>query len=209
MAGRCTVALVALLRCTGGVVVSPPLVGTGLAGVPGCCVLVGLVRCTGVARGVVSAGVDSPGCVEGCAADFLAVVVALLARVRGAAVSDGATEVTTGAAAEEVLAVSVTFCAGVAVVPLAMAVAADVVVVRRLVAGLASCSGLPGMALSVLERVLARLLVVAGFTCSLVLASGDSDVFLMKKTPFYWMVRLKRRRKSLFTATKKYCRLLR
>jgi hypothetical protein len=182
--------------------------------VPGCCGFVALLRCTGVVRGVVSAGVESLGCVEGCAADFLVVVVVLLARVRGAAASDGATGVATGAAAEEVLAVSVTFCAGVAVVPLAEAVAADVDVVRRLVAGLTSCSGLPGMALSVLERVLARLLVVAGFTCSLVLASGvlasgDSDVFLMKKTPFYWMVRLKRRRKSLFTATKKYCRLLR
>jgi hypothetical protein len=203
------VALVALLCCTGGVVLSPPLSGTGLAGVPGCCDLVGLVRCTGVVRGVVSAGVESPGCVEGCAADFLAVVVALLARVRGAAVSDGATGVTTGAAAEEVLAVPVTFCAGVAVVPLAKAAVEDADVVRCLVAGLTSCSELSGMALSVLERVLARLLVVAGFTCSLVLASGDSDVFLMKKTPFYWMVRLKRRRKSLFTATKKYCRLLR
>ena len=198
-------ALVALLRCTGEVVLSPPLAGTGLAGVPCCCDLVGLVRCTGVVRGVVSAGVESPGCVEGCAADFLAVVVALLARVRGAAVSDGAT----GAAAEEVLAVPVTFCAGVAVVPLAEAAVEDADVVRRLVAGLTSCSELSGMALSVLERVLARLLVVAGFTCSLVLASGDSDVFLMKKTPFCWMVRLKRRRKSLFTATKKYCRLLR
>ena len=206
-------ALVALLRCTGEVVLSPPLSGTGLAGVPGCCDLVGLVRCTGVVRGVVSAGAESPGCVEGCVADFLAVVVALLARVRGAAVSDGATGVatgvTTGAAAEEVLAVPVTFCAGVAVVPLAKAAVEDADVVRCLVAGLTSCSELSGMALSVLERVLARLLVVAGFTCSLVLASGDSDVFLMKKTPFCWMVRLKRRRKSLFTATKKYCRLLR
>lgn len=130
-------------------------------------------------------------------------------RVRGA-VSDGAAEV----AAEAVLAVSATFWAGATVAPLAEAAVADVDVVRRLAAGLTSCSelsGLPGKVLSVLERVLDRLLVVAGFTCSSVLAlvSGDSDVFLMKKTPFFRMVRLKRRRKSLFTATKKYCRLLR
>jgi hypothetical protein len=191
------------------VAVSTPLAG---AGVLACCDLVALVRCAGVVRGVVSAGVESPGCVGGCAADFLAAVVVLLVRgaerVRGA-VSDGAAE----AAAEAVLAVSATFWAGATVAPLAEVAVADVDVVRRLAAGLTSCSelsGLPGKVLSVLER-LDRLLVVAGFTCSLVLAlaSGDSDVFLMKKTPFYRMVRLKRRRKSLFTATKKYCRLLR
>ena len=206
VAGRCAVVLVALLRSTVGVVVSTPP-----AGVLTCCDLVVTVRCSGVVRGVVSAGVESPGCVEGCAADFLAAVVVLLVRcavrVRGA-VSVGAAEV----AAEVALAVSVTFWAGAAVAPLAEAAVADVDVVRRLTAGLTSCSefsGLPGKALSVLERVLVRLLVVAGFTCSLVLASGDSDVFFMKKTPFYWMVRLKRRQKSLFTATKKYCRLLR
>ncbi len=212
MAGRCTVVLVALLRCTVGVAVSTPLAGAGVAGVLACCDLVALVRCAGVVRGVVSAGVESPGCVGGCAADFLAAVVVLLVRgaerVRGA-VSDGAAE----AAAEVVLAVSATFWAGATVAPLAEVAVADVDVVRRLAAGLTSCSelsGLPGKVLSVLER-LDRLLVVAGFTCSLVLAlaSGDSDVFLMKKTPFYRMVRLKRRRKSLFTATKKYCRLLR
>ena len=212
MAGRCTVVLVALLRCTVGVAVSTPLAGAGVAGVLACCDLVALVRCAGVVRGVVSAGVESPGCVGGCAADFLAAVVVLLVRgaerVRGA-VSDGAVE----AAAEAVLAVSATFWAGATVAPLAEVAVADVDVVRRLAAGLTSCSelsGLPGKVLSVLER-LDRLLVVAGFTCSLVLvlASGDSDVFLMKKTPFYRMVRLKRRRKSLFTATKKYCRLLR
>ena len=189
--------------------VSTPLAGAGVAGVLACCDLVALVRCTGVVRGVVSAGVESPGCVGGCAADFLAAVVVLLVRgaerVRGA-VSDGA--------AEAVLAVSATFWAGATVAPLAEVAVADVDVVRRLAAGLTSCSelsGLPGKVLSVLERVLDRLLVVAGFTCSSVLAlvSGDSDVFLMKKTPFFRMVRLKRRRKSLFTATKKYCRLLR
>jgi len=191
------------------VAVSAPLAGAGVAGVLACCDLVALVRCTGVVRGVVSAGVESPGCVGGCAADFLAAVVVLLVRgaerVRGA-VSDGA--------AEAVLAVSATSWAGATVAPLAEVAVADVDVVRRLAAGLTSCSelsGLPGKVLSVLERVLDRLLVVAGFTCSSVLAlvSGDSDVFLMKKTPFFRMVRLKRRRKSLFTATKKYCRLLR
>ena len=93
MAGRCTVVLVALLRCTVGVAVSTPLAGAGVAGVLACCDLVALVRCAGVVRGVVSAGVESPGCVGGCAADFLAAVVVLLVRgaerVRGA-VSDGA-----------------------------------------------------------------------------------------------------------------------
>jgi len=197
------------------VAVSTPLAGAGVAGVLACCDLVALVRCAGVVRGVVSAGVESPGCVGGCAADFLAAVVVLLVRgaerVRGA-VSDGAAE----AAAEAVLAVSAASWAGATVAPLAEVAVADVDVVRRLAAGLTSrseLSGLPGKVLSVLERVLDRLLVVAGFTCSsvlvLALASGDSDVFLMKKTPFFRMVRLKRRRKSLFTATKKYCRLLR
>ena len=195
--------------------VSTPLAGAGVAGVLACCDLVALVRCAGVVRGVVSAGVESPGCVGGCAADFLAAVVVLLVRgaerVRGA-VSDGAAE----AAAEAVLAVSAASWAGATVARLAEVAVADVDVVRRLAAGLTSrseLSGLPGKVLSVLERVLDRLLVVAGFTCSsvlvLALASGDSDVFLMKKTPFFRMVRLKRRRKSLFTATKKYCRLLR
>ena len=205
MAGRCTVVLVALLRCAVGVAVSTPLAGAGAAGVLACCDLVALVRCAGVVRGVVSAGVESPGCVGGCAADFLAAVVVLLVRgverVRGA-VSDGA--------AEAVLAVSATFWAGATVAPLAEAAVADVDVVRRLAAGLTSCfelSGLPGKVLSVLERVLVRLLVAAGFTCSAALVSGDSDVFLMKKTPFYRMMRLKRCRKSHFTATKKYCRL--
>jgi hypothetical protein len=41
-------------------------------------------------------------------------------------------------------------------------------------------------ALSAFARV-ERLRVVPGFTCSL--ASGDSDVFFMKKTPFYQMIR--------------------
>ena len=61
-------------------------------------------------------------------------------------------------------------------------------------------------ALTVLERAVVLGLDVVVFACSF--ASGDSDVFLMKKTPFYRMMRHKWRRKSLFTATKKYCRLL-
>ena len=143
-------------------------------------------------------------------ADFLAAVAALLARgaerVRGA-VSDGAAEVAPGVA----LVASVTFWVGTTVAPLSEAEAAGVdVCVRRLTTGFTSCSELsPGKALAGLERVLVRLLVVAGFTCSVALVSGDSDVFFMKKTPFYRIMRLMRCRKSLFTATKKYCRLLR
>ncbi len=57
-----------------------------------------------------------------------------------------------------------------------------------------------------LERAVVLVLGVVVFACSF--ASGDSDVFLMKKTPFYRMMRHKWRRKSLFTATKKYCRPL-
>jgi len=102
----------------------------------------------------------------------------------GAAVSDGAAE-----AAGAALAVSVTIWAGGTVAPLAEA--ADVA--RRLAVGFTSCSEfscLAGEALAVLERVLVRLLVVAGFTCSFSLVSGDSDIFFMKKTPFYRMMRL-------------------
>jgi hypothetical protein len=126
--------------------------------------------------------------------------------VRGA-VSDGVVVVAPGV----VLVVSVTFWFGTTVAPLSETEAADAdVCVRRLTAGFTSCSELsPGKVLAGLERVLVRLLVVAGFTCSVALVSGDSDVFLMKKTPFYRMMRLKWCRKSLFTATKKYCRLLR
>lgn len=43
------------------------------------------------------------------------------------------------------------------------------------------------MALSVFERVVVRLRVLVGFTCSF--ASGVSDVLLMKKTPFYLRIR--------------------
>lgn len=55
-------------------------------------------------------------------------------------------------------------------------------------AGFVACSGLSdaGVALSVFARVAERVRVVAGFTCSL--ASGDSDVLLIKKTPFYQMI---------------------
>jgi hypothetical protein len=78
--------------------------------------------------------------------------------------------------------------------------------VRRRVTGFVSgCSWLPGVALSDFERALARVLVVVGFACSF--PSGDSEVFLMKKTPFYRIMRHKWRRKSLFTATRKDCHL--
>jgi len=105
----------------------------------------------------------------------------------GAAVSDGAAEAAASDGAA--LAVSVTIWAGGTVAPLAEA--ADVA--RRLAVGFTSCSEfscLAGEALAVLERVLVRLLVVAGFTCSFSLVSGDSDIFFMKKTPFYRMMRL-------------------
>jgi hypothetical protein len=59
-------------------------------------------------------------------------------------------------------------------------------VVRRWTVGRAICSWLwlPCVALSDFERAVARLLEVAGFTCSL--PSGVSDIFFMlKMTPFY------------------------
>ena len=40
-----------------------------------------------------------------------------------------------------------------------------------------------------------------GLACSV--PSGNSDVFVMKKTPFYQLMRHKWRRKSLFTAIKR------
>jgi hypothetical protein len=57
----------------------------------------------------------------------------------------------------------------------------DAVLLRRVVAGLFSDSWLTVVAFSVFERV-DRVRVVAGFSCSFV--SEDSDVFVMKKTPF-------------------------
>src|SRR5581483_11434388 len=65
-------------------------------------------------------------------------------------------------------------------------VALPVDVARRRVAGFAACSWVSGVALSVFTRAVERLRVVPGFTCSL--ASGDSDVLLIKKTPFYRMI---------------------
>jgi hypothetical protein len=199
-------------RCTGGGVDTTPPAGADVAGALARCAgdfVAPVVRCAGVVRGAVSAGVESTGCAGDCAVDFLAAVAVVLARgaerVRGAA-SDGA--------AGAVLVASVTFWVGTtgAVLSEAAAVDADVVV-RRLTTGFTSCSAFsPGSAveaLAGLERVLVRLLVAVGFTCSAALVSGDSDVFLMKKTPFYRMMRHKRCRKSHFTATKKYCRLLR
>ncbi|HEY6408642.1 MAG TPA: hypothetical protein VIY29_14345, partial [Ktedonobacteraceae bacterium] len=201
VAGRCTGVLVVVLRGAGAVVVATSLAGAGLLGALTCCAgdfVALLERCAGVARGVFSAGASVAGCVAG-AVDFLEAVVLLVRgvvaerEVRGT-VSDGAevaaAEVVARARVAALLAVSVTFWVGGATVaPLAEAVD----VVRRLVAGFASCSEfscLLGTALSVLERVLVRLLVVAGFTCSFSLVSGDSDVFFMKKTPFYRMMRL-------------------
>lgn len=71
-----------------------------------------------------------------------------------------------------------------AVLWLRAADAAPVVdVVRRWTVGRAICSWLPCVALSDFERAVARLLAVAGFTCSL--PSGVSDIFfIMKMTPF-------------------------
>jgi len=60
--------------------------------------------------------------------------------------------------------------------------------VRRRVVGFVSfisfisCSWTPGVALSDFERAVDRLLVVFGFACSV--PSGDSDLFIMKKSPF-------------------------
>lgn len=132
-----------------------------------------------VERGVVSADVGTSGCATVGVA-FLVVVVLLL--VRGVAVGRvGRVVVSDG-----VVAVSVVFWASAAGVELVAVEEA----VRRRVIGFASCSGLsePGplsTALSVFVRALVRLLVVVGFTCTCSFASGDSDVFLMKKTPFY------------------------
>ena len=79
------------------------------------------------------------------------------------------------------LAFSVALCAREAVRVLALDV------LRRDVVGFVTCSwlsGVLGVALSTLVRVVR--LRVAGFTCSL--ASGDSDVLVMKKTPFYLVI---------------------
>lgn len=142
--------------------------------------VVGVTGVTGVVeRGVVSADVGTSGCTTGGVA-FLVVLLlvrcAAVGRVGRVVVSDG------------VAAVSVVFWASAAGV--ALVVVAVEEAVRRRVAGFASCSklselGLLSTALSVFVRALVRLLVVVGFTCTCSFASGDSDVFLMKKTPFY------------------------
>ncbi len=59
--------------------------------------------------------------------------------------------------------------------------------VRCWTAGRAFCAWLSGVALSVFERAGVRLRVGAGCACSF--APGVSDVFLMKKTPFYLRLR--------------------
>jgi len=146
----------------------------GVVGVTGVAGVAGVVE-----RGVVSADVGTSGCTTGGVAFLVAVVLLLVrcaavGRVGRVVVSDG------------VAAVSVVFWASAAGVELVAVEEA----VRRRVAGFASCSklselGLLSTALSVFVRALVRLLVVVGFTCTCSFASGDSDVFLMKKTPFY------------------------
>ena len=146
----------------------------GVVGVAGVAGVAGVVE-----RGVVSADVGTSGCTTGGVAFLVAVVLLLVrcaavGRVGRVVVSDG------------VAAVSVVFWASAAGVELVAVEEA----VRRRVAGFASCSklselGLLSTALSVFVRALVRLLVVVGFTCTCSFASGDSDVFLMKKTPFY------------------------
>src|SRR5713226_621616 len=148
-----------------------------------------LRRAVGV-RGAVSPGVTSPGVVVSALASPAIVVAALASAMRGAVV-----------------------------VPLLEAVDAVVrleavdAVVRRRVTGLVSCVGARFIApaagvLSDFDRVLLRLRGVAVLACSLPSGAGDSDVFFMKKTPFYCIMRNKWCRKSLFTATRKDCRLL-
>jgi hypothetical protein len=60
-------------------------------------------------------------------------------------------------------------------------------VVRLRVVGFAACSWLSsaGAAFSAFVRV-ERLRIAVGFSCTL--ASGDSDVLFIKKTPFYRMI---------------------
>jgi len=60
---------------------------------------------------------------------------------------------------------------------------------RLVVVGLGSCSGLAAGVLAGFERALVLGRAVAGLACSV--ASGNSDVSLMKKTPFYQMMRHK------------------
>lgn len=65
-----------------------------------------------------------------------------------------------------------------------------------------SCSWLTGVAFSDFERAPVRLRVGVVFACSF--ASGDSDVFLMKMTPFYYKVTpLMMARISLHSHTKR------
>ncbi len=179
-------------------------------GVPGCA---GLFGCwTGVPRCV-----DVPGCAgrTGCAMDPLRCVGAGLLvgcevaapRCVGAAVcvlavggrAGAARRVTgfsdepvdgAGAGRASVLGAGLAFSVATAVRAGAgedsAVVALLVGAVRRRVAGFGACSCVSGVALSVFARAVERLRVVVGFTCSL--ASGDSDVLLIKKTPFYQMI---------------------
>lgn len=173
-----------------------------------------------VLRGAVSAGVAAwvisllfwVGGV--CAVGSLVAVAAfLVALLRGAA---GVGVEVAGVARVAAFAGGITGASpgavcGVVAVLVLLAVAVDaarrrgVDVVGVMAAGFVSGSGLPVVALSDFERALARVFVAAGLTCSF--SSVVSDVSFMKKTSLYRIMRHKWRRKSLFTATTKDCRL--
>ena len=109
-------------------------------------------------------------------------------------------------AATDMSALAVIVAAILAVVAAVDAARRRVVVAGAVVAAdFVSGSGLPGVALSDFERAAARVLVAAGLTCSF--SSVVSDISFMKKTSLYGIMRQKWRRKSLFTATTKDCRL--
>jgi len=134
-----------------------------------------LFRWVAAERGVVSDDVGAVCSLSCCvrATGGLPVVVPL-------AVPAPWSDVGRGVVSDGVVVFSVPFCVEGSATPPVL----DADDVRRLVAGFVSCSWLPGVALSDFERalVLLRLLVGVGFACSF--SSGDSGVFLMKKTPF-------------------------
>jgi hypothetical protein len=106
----------------------------------------------------------------------------------------------------DVCSVSFGAVADVLSVPLEVraVVAPDVVDdVRRRGAGFVSCSWLLGVVFSFFERALLVLLLVR-LACSV--ASVNSDVSFMKKTPSYPSDAPRWRWKSLFTAIEKACR---
>ena len=141
-----------------------------------------LARGAGAGRGVVSDGVVVivvVGSLSCCVDDVVVLLAAEL--VRGAGV--GRDAVSAGVA---LFSDSLEF--EVATAPSLLEVEA----VRRRVT-LGACSWLAGVALSDFERALLRLLVGVVFACSFP-SSGDSDVFFMKKTPFYRIMRHEWRR---------------